>query len=1543
MAERSLKQDLLEEFLDFVNKKLEVDQPYSVYFVDDKSNAADPLGKTAMYNPSTNSVYVYATNRHPKDILRSIAHELMHHKQNCDGRLDKTYGEGSDNLEILEREANEAGYLVREFEDGRNNTNESVIKEEEYKIPGLGIKLRMDPTAIFSGDDEKGKRQLPYRRAPQKIEKVAADRQALNQYLDSPSSYSSKVEKLNIELPEKLQKLTDKYNQAQKDRVYASRTYQQGSEKYRKSIDARLERGPCKQNSYQVGKYCYPKTFDVKLIDGKGKPTNFEKWSIKDIIDARKAYGYYDTKFPDRYDGIPTSVAEASNIAPANFHNPFYEIRNTMVGKLIADKFLLQEAIFSLNAFKGATPPPADWQRQRDAIIKQNVKKNPFFQKLFSREDLTKMGVVKPKSDKKKSDEKAAVRMLSGPSPLGEGIIDRKSIVLKLLTEQSADPILAKLQKFGVSKDDAEAQKDQFQRAKDPKFKGELKATDYEILRHLNKKLGYNLDRLGKRDVQAAKKHIKKFGEFPSKGFGQFNFYSLPQTNGAFLVKNLIDKNTFRLRILSGLDTDSLTVPKTLRDQFLTLAKSAGEDVKDLTSKSAAIYGTSLFQFGSKRAIDNKDQEAEFQKTFVLSLLASLPVAYVWIIDLYLLADYYEKWRKTAGPDASIFDLGQLTGEDGKSFAYADLLLQALFVGGFTTIFKDLSKVYTKMKGGLDVEFRLTRALDNIKTAEDLDTLINLLEEIERTGGRALDQAEAKALDGLKRGVRSSEVDLVKIDEYFAKNFGDLGEDLLKDIQSKRRLYANARDVNRRIVQKLERNIRVSDVIEDFRQAGEKSVQIKTSTGEVVEMPWWTNDYKNSFKSDLIPDIAANLEQIRLNMGEGFKKATAEQIAEVFANDYVVAIKERYPRYWKSLESQYKNVSVDLVKGAINEQVFNAVKSDGKLIKELKDAGGYKRVLTQEEIDKIANKLLEKANLGSLNSEGLKAAKNSDEFKKAMEKVRKEISERVDTIVNDNYVLSQRRYQEKINRITPPELPNGVNFKVSNPEGIPELLEIPADVVKAAEVQKIPGLPADGKKVWRIDRDSYKRLSANKAKTPEGFRLGSVNVGEGVEGYYYLQYIEKDVGSSLGFAGSKSSKELQKISDRTASIYLTQIKPELNQILKKGRVASGAAAAPFEKGLAYWNKWMADEAIKETGILGRSLTQFFSGNEFARSILTTFTDPKTGLLRWIYDIKGIGPRAAKILGSSGSQKIQKIIQNTVGMLVLKTSFYMFMYVRFYGPLCNVSAQEYFQFMMSHSAKLLRKLLSLDLDLFKAPETLTDAQKFEKSLGFDFLSARNDERWCKSLNDSIRQNTEFAKKVKEYKESVLKTAFEESRKIYEKSESAITELTEKVNTVYTQQSKKITAAQTKIKEMYGDYEKYIKAIENKDPNAESLLNAIKQKHTVTSIQDLQGKLQEQITNFDSIKKNALNSISSSLKDDMVIPVLQKTVGEVKTEMNNNAALFANEIDQKLQIAKERAQQVNIPTADVKKESVSISDYRQKILEDRLVKLTIGFTK
>ena len=128
LAEKTLNKKLLEEFLDFANKKLEVDKPYSVYFVDDKSNATDPLGKTAMYNPTSNSVYVYATNRHPKDICRSFAHELIHHVQNERGDLElgdassPTYAQDDKHMRKMEMEAYLKGnMLFRDWEDKVKN------------------------------------------------------------------------------------------------------------------------------------------------------------------------------------------------------------------------------------------------------------------------------------------------------------------------------------------------------------------------------------------------------------------------------------------------------------------------------------------------------------------------------------------------------------------------------------------------------------------------------------------------------------------------------------------------------------------------------------------------------------------------------------------------------------------------------------------------------------------------------------------------------------------------------------------------------------------------------------------------------------------------------------------------------------------------------------------------------------------------------------------------------------------------------------------------------------------------------------------------------------------------------------------------------------------------------------------------------------------------------------------------------------------------------------------------------------------------------
>lgn len=43
--------------------------------------------QTGHFVPDDNEIVLYVTNRHPKDILRTLAHELIHVKQHHEGRL----------------------------------------------------------------------------------------------------------------------------------------------------------------------------------------------------------------------------------------------------------------------------------------------------------------------------------------------------------------------------------------------------------------------------------------------------------------------------------------------------------------------------------------------------------------------------------------------------------------------------------------------------------------------------------------------------------------------------------------------------------------------------------------------------------------------------------------------------------------------------------------------------------------------------------------------------------------------------------------------------------------------------------------------------------------------------------------------------------------------------------------------------------------------------------------------------------------------------------------------------------------------------------------------------------------------------------------------------------------------------------------------------------------------------------------------------------------------------------------------------------------
>ena len=107
----------------FMNKNgLKLEPFPSLEFVDDdEDNAEDLFGKTAYYDPNLNHVVLYTYGRHPKDILRSFAHELVHVHQNHEGRLDNintTNTNEDDHLEQIEREAYEKGnILFRKWSD----------------------------------------------------------------------------------------------------------------------------------------------------------------------------------------------------------------------------------------------------------------------------------------------------------------------------------------------------------------------------------------------------------------------------------------------------------------------------------------------------------------------------------------------------------------------------------------------------------------------------------------------------------------------------------------------------------------------------------------------------------------------------------------------------------------------------------------------------------------------------------------------------------------------------------------------------------------------------------------------------------------------------------------------------------------------------------------------------------------------------------------------------------------------------------------------------------------------------------------------------------------------------------------------------------------------------------------------------------------------------------------------------------------------------------------------------------------------------------
>jgi len=203
-------QPLIDKFLPFAAKRMGFNKPPRLFLKNDSKNSVEPLGKTAYYDPNQKSVTLYITGRHPKDVMRSLSHELVHHTQNCKGAFDNVgemgegYAQNDEHLREMEREAYEIGNMCfRDWEDslksttyyehlqkGENKMSLKDWKNDEVKTllsEAWGFKMDLsklneqaDKNTGMSGvdGDDKDDTNMGHMKEEEEIEELAQAKQA---------------------------------------------------------------------------------------------------------------------------------------------------------------------------------------------------------------------------------------------------------------------------------------------------------------------------------------------------------------------------------------------------------------------------------------------------------------------------------------------------------------------------------------------------------------------------------------------------------------------------------------------------------------------------------------------------------------------------------------------------------------------------------------------------------------------------------------------------------------------------------------------------------------------------------------------------------------------------------------------------------------------------------------------------------------------------------------------------------------------------------------------------------------------------------------------------------------------------------------------------------------------------------------------------------------------------------------------------------------------------------------------------------------------
>lgn len=97
---------MVNHLLELCKRILELDQLPNIELVNEPT-----VGGNSSFGVFDGSIKVVSKNRHPVDVMRTLAHEMVHHKQRLMGdKLDGTTGSSTEN------QANAtAGVIMREF------------------------------------------------------------------------------------------------------------------------------------------------------------------------------------------------------------------------------------------------------------------------------------------------------------------------------------------------------------------------------------------------------------------------------------------------------------------------------------------------------------------------------------------------------------------------------------------------------------------------------------------------------------------------------------------------------------------------------------------------------------------------------------------------------------------------------------------------------------------------------------------------------------------------------------------------------------------------------------------------------------------------------------------------------------------------------------------------------------------------------------------------------------------------------------------------------------------------------------------------------------------------------------------------------------------------------------------------------------------------------------------------------------------------------------------------------------------------------------